>query len=96
MSKKTITVEDVDHIAQLSRIRFNTTEEKKAMVADLGAIVSYFEILSSVDTSKITSFSRPIGVMREDEIRESFKNEDIIKNAPHKNDTAFVVPRVVE
>lgn len=96
MSKKIITIKDVEHIAQLSRINFNSEEEKESMVSDLDSVVSYFEILSKIDTSKVAPFSKPLGNLREDCVQESFRNEDIIKNAPHKNDTAFVVPRVVD
>lgn len=95
MSKKSVSISDVEHVAKLSRIRFNDNE-KESFRKDLQDIVSYFEILSKVDTSKITSFSKPTGTMRDDVVKKSYDNEDIIKNAPEKTDDAFIVPRVVE
>ena len=95
MAKKVVTREDVEHVAVLSRLEF-TDKEKVNFQNDLDDIVSYFEILSSVDTSNVSNVEKPIGILREDEVLKSSTNEEIIRNAPDKSDDAFVVPRVVE
>ena len=41
-------------------------------------------------TSEITN------VMREDETSPSYEREDILKNAPCRNEEYFVVPKTVE
>ena len=95
MAKKVVSKQDVEHVAILSRLEFNENE-KISFQKDLDDIVSYFEILSKVDTSKVENAYKPLGVLREDDVKESSSNEDIIKNAPDKSDDAFIVPRVVD
>ncbi len=93
--KKVVTKQDVEHIAVLSRLEFDDKEKLKFQ-NDLDEIVSYFEVLSSVDTSNVKNVDRPIGKLRDDIVKPSSSNEDIIRNAPEKNDDSFVVPRVVD
>lgn len=95
MAKKLVSIDDVKHIAGLSMLEFNE-EETKMFQKDLDDIVSYFEILSKVDTSKVNSNNKNFGILRDDEVKPSSNNDDIIKNAPEKSDNAFIAPRVVE
>lgn len=95
MSKKTVTSDDIRHIATLSRLEFEESEIESYRQS-LEDMVAYLDILNAVDTTKIKDFSRPIGVLREDKVAPSLSSEEVVKNAAQKTDTSFIVPRVVE
>lgn len=90
-----ITKKEVENVAKLSRLTF-TEEEKLKLEADLNDMLSYMEILNKVDVSGVLDVSRPIGSMREDEVKESISPELLLKNAPKKVGSAFVVPHVLD
>lgn len=95
MGKKIIEISDVEHVASLSRLEFSE-EELKKIQEDLSGVVNYFSLLSDVDTSKVDESEELVGTARADEAKESIAKEDVIRNAPFHNDSAFIVPRVVE
>jgi aspartyl-tRNA(Asn)/glutamyl-tRNA(Gln) amidotransferase subunit C len=89
---------DIKYVAHLARIALTPDEEKK-LAAQLGNILGYVEKLREVDVSKVepTAHAVPlINVTRADEIRESFSNEDALRNAPKQANGLFIVPKIVE
>ena len=95
MGKNTIEISDVKHVARLSRLEFTENELIKIQ-SDLSGVVEHFSSLSTVDTSTVSDIDSEIGIVRADEVLTSFKKEEVIKNAPAHNGSAFIVPRVVE
>lgn len=95
MAKEIIKTNDVLQVATLSRLEFNDMEIEN-LKNDLGEIVEYFGVLSSVQTEGVIDVNKPEGELREDSPRENLSSADVVKNAPHKNHNAFIVPRVVE
>ena len=84
-----ITEEMVDYIALLSRLKPDA-EEKVQMTAELEKIL---------DTDGVEPLSHvfPIrNVMRSDEVSSSFPREELLKNAPSRDDEAFLAPKAVE
>ncbi len=75
-------------------------EEKKSMVDNLSEIVNFVENLSELDLQdKDASFTTLSGgtPFREDEPQENKESVKIIlQNAPKKEDTFFVVPKIIE
>lgn len=95
MVNSNISDEDLDKIIGLSKLNF-TKDEKSEIKKDLSDVIGYFEIISKADTKAVKNIVSNYSETREDEIVESFKTEEIIKNAKNKNENSFVVPRVVE
>ncbi len=92
-----ITKEMVENVASLSRIKLDEDASVK-MQTELGAIIDFMEILSSLDTKDIEPMSHIFSVsnvMREDEIVESFDRKELLQNAPEHNEDTFVVPKTV-
>lgn len=93
-----ITLDDVQKIAWLSRIRLSD-EEKHAMKDNLSAILGWVEKLDQVDTTGIEPLSSmhiPEMVCRTDVCHHTPMAEVITQNAPEKELNMFTVPKVVE
>jgi aspartyl-tRNA(Asn)/glutamyl-tRNA(Gln) amidotransferase subunit C len=85
-------------IAMLSRIGVSD-EQLPALANELSAILGFVEQLSEVDTTDVkplTSAVDSIMRMRADEVNDGGYPDDILKNAPEKDDEYFAVPKVVE
>ncbi|MFN2272007.1 MAG: Asp-tRNA(Asn)/Glu-tRNA(Gln) amidotransferase subunit GatC [Anaerolineae bacterium] len=93
-----LSLEQVEHIAQLARLTLSD-EEKALYQGQLSAILEYFEKLEGLDTEAIspTATVLPLrSVMREDEPKPSSPREDILANAPAAEDGCFEVPAVLD
>lgn len=93
MEETKVTKEDVEHVAKLSRLEFNESESEQIR-KDLDMIVSYCAILNEVEGN--AKVETEAGHPRTDEVKQSLKKSDVIKNAPVHNESSFIVPRVVE
>jgi aspartyl-tRNA(Asn)/glutamyl-tRNA(Gln) amidotransferase subunit C len=93
-----ITIKDVEHVANLARLELSE-EEKNKFTEQLNAILKYVEQLNQLDTEHVepTSHVMPLyNVMREDEARPSWPLEQVLLNAPDEEDGQFKVPAVLE
>lgn len=94
-----ITDEEVKHIARLSRLEFDE-EGRKQMAEHMGAVLDYFKMLDSVDTSAVAPTAHildKVNVLREDvAVCDRPSRETLLQNAPETEDGAYVVPRVLE
>lgn len=90
-----VTVEEVKHIAKLSRLSLSE-KELQSFQKDMNDILGYVEILQKIDTSKTPELVRDFGGMREDKIRPSLSQEKILKNSAKHDGESFVVPKVVD
>jgi len=73
-----VTIQDVEHIAELARLEF-TEEEKGKLTAQLNSILAYMEQLNKLDTSAIEPLSHVIelsNVFREDVMKPGLATED--------------------
>lgn len=95
MEKEIVTISDVEHVMELSRLDF-TEEEKQAVKQNLCDIVNYFGVLSTVNTEGVEAVVKPEGTPREDVVKQSIPKEEVVRNAPFHTSSAFIVPRVVE
>lgn len=95
MEKNIVNLEDVEHVAELSRLEFSG-EELKKIQEDLSSIVDYCSLLSSINVENDDDLDSEPGALREDVVKESLPKSEIVKNAPVHNESAFIVPRVVE
>ena len=93
-----ITEEMVDYIALLSRLKPDE-EDRRRMTEELERIVSYMEVLNTLDTEGVEPLSHvfPLrNVTREDEVAPSLPREELLKSSPIQDDQAFLVPKAVE
>jgi len=93
-----ITIQEVEHVANLARLEFNE-EEKKRLAEQLGEILDYIDQLNELDTAEIepTSHAIPVkNVVRPDAVKPSLTRDDALANAPSNVDGLFEVPKIVE
>ncbi len=89
---------DIEKLARLARLELSE-EEKEVFGRQLGKILEYMEQLNRVDTSGVepTSHTIPVfNVFREDEIRPSFPQEEVLGIAPEEEEGHFRVPRIID
>ena len=92
-----VTVNDVEHVAKLARLQFKDAEKEK-YTHQLNEILEYMEKLNELDTTNVEPLSQVIelsNVFREDKVKPSSLREEMLKNAPEKNDEFFKVPKVI-
>lgn len=93
-----ITKKEVERIAALSRLEFDESE-KEDMRLHLQNILKHFEMLDSVDTSKIEATAHildAVNVLREDAAEPSMDRDKLLSNAPEQDDGCYIVPKVLE
>ena len=93
-----ITIKDVEYVAKLARLLL-TVDEKKKFAGQLNAILEHMDELNKLDTEGVPPTSHAVAmknVFREDEIEKSDTSNDIISNAPEKENRFFKVKKVIE
>jgi aspartyl-tRNA(Asn)/glutamyl-tRNA(Gln) amidotransferase subunit C len=89
---------DIEHVARLARLEL-TQKEKERLRAQLGAILEHAAKVGEVATADVPPTASAIpraNVLRPDERTESLSVEDVLANAPDREDDRFRVPRIVE
>ena len=100
MSKdKKISLEEVEHIAELARIKL-TKEEKIEFSDELSDILGYIEQLQKVDTSGVEPVSQVTGlinVLKEDIVKNCDEDDKkkIVDNFPEEKDGYVKVRQVM-
>jgi aspartyl-tRNA(Asn)/glutamyl-tRNA(Gln) amidotransferase subunit C len=90
-----ISLEQIKHLAHLSRLEFSE-EELKEMQGDMGKILDFVAQIDALDLSGIeplTQMSDSVNVMREDQTKGMIQKEEALKNAPDANSDYFRVPK---
>ncbi|MHA6532947.1 Asp-tRNA(Asn)/Glu-tRNA(Gln) amidotransferase subunit GatC [Paenibacillus sp. BAC0078] len=93
-----ITVKDVQHVAKLARLQLSP-EEEATFTEQMNAILQYAEKLNELDTENVkptTHVLQVSNVMRDDVVKESLSQEEVLLNAPEAEDGHFKVPAVLE
>lgn len=93
-----LTKKDVEHVAKLARLAL-TDQEKDRFAGQLGNILSYIEKLQQLDTSNVAATAHPFftkTVWREDGAERSAVREEILNNAPEREEDFFKVRKVIE
>ncbi len=88
----------VQRIARLARIKV-TQEEAKALETELSGILDWVKQLDEVDTSGVEPMTSVIPMVlkqRPDVVTDGGIADDVVANAPAREDHFFVVPKVVE
>ena len=90
--------EAVRRIARLARIKV-TDAEAKALEAELSGILDWVKQLDEVDTRDVEPMTRVVAMtlkLRADVVTDGNIADDVVANAPAREDHFFVVPKVVE
>lgn len=93
-----ITKDQVERIAHLARLTLSP-REKDCLPKELSRIVDYFEQISELDLADIQPTAHAVDVenvfRRDDEVVRTSIIEEVLENAPEKDDHFFVVPKVL-
>jgi aspartyl-tRNA(Asn)/glutamyl-tRNA(Gln) amidotransferase subunit C len=88
----------VARIARLARIAI-PEDELAPLAGELSHILEWIEQLNEVDTEGVAPMTSVVAMKlawREDRVSDGGRPEDILANAPARQDGYFVVPKVVE
>jgi aspartyl-tRNA(Asn)/glutamyl-tRNA(Gln) amidotransferase subunit C len=89
---------DIEKVARLARLELS--EEEKVTFGDqLEQVLNYMEQLNQLDTTGVepTSHAIPLfNVFKEDEVRPSFSQEEVLAIAPDEENGHFKVPKIIE
>ncbi len=88
----------VTYLETLGRIALSE-EQRAETEKDLQSILDYIDTLNELDTDGVepASHSFPVAnVVREDEVTNTARAEEILQNAPDSREGCFAVPKTVE
>lgn len=88
----------VRRIAHLSRIAVDETEVER-LRGELNAILDFVEELNAVDVTGVEPLTSVLPMKmkkRADVVADGGKADDVLANAPAREDHYFVVPKVIE
>ena len=88
-----VTEQDVQHIAELADVGIDK-DELGTFTSQFNAILDYFDLLDTVKGSTAGEDGL-FNVLREDEIEPSLSQEDVLRNAPAREDGFIKAPRVM-
>ena len=94
----TITKEQVNHIAHLSRLEIQE-DEVDGYIEKLEKVVDLFNELNSVDTENIKPTYHVldlVNVFREDVAQEGMNREEVLKNSKETEAGQVKVPTIIE
>lgn len=95
MSVDTITVRRIAHLARIAV----ADEEVDHLRGELNAMLAFVEQLAEVDVEGVepmTSVTPMRMTERADKVTDGEKPQQVLQNAPSRQDDYFVVPKVVE
>lgn len=93
-----ISEETIDHIAHLSRLRFEGNA-KVAIREDLDKIIGFMGKLSEIPTDDVEPLifmSDEVNVLRDDEPEVTITQAEALKNAPKKDSDYFRIAKVLD
>lgn len=90
--------EQVQYVANLARLKLSDQEIEKLTV-DMAKIIEFADKLSDLNTEGVepTAHILPMNnVFRKDEVKPSYDRDEIIANAPSKENGCYKIVKVVE
>ncbi len=90
--------DEVLHIARLARVAL-TEDEITRMSRQLSDLLAHFQVLQQVDTEGVPPTAQSIdirSVMRDDVVAPSLSPEEVLANAPRRDEDCFRVRAVLE
>ncbi len=93
-----ITKETIEYVAHLARIELKP-KELEILSRQLQDVLDFIDKLNKLDISRVnpTSHILPINnVFRADTLKDSLSSGKALENAPQKDGSFFVVPKIIE
>ena len=93
-----ITKQEIEHLAKLSRLDFSE-QELATFTVEFESVLNQMALINKTDTSGVDLKSTPISAekeLRADTIGVSLEQSDVVSNASHEMEGAFLVPATVE
>ncbi len=93
-----ITRETVLYVARLARLSLSEDEVTR-MQRDLDAVLGYVQKLSELDTTGVPPTTHVLDIatpLRSDEVRDVLPVAEVVRNAPEHDESAMIVPKVLE
>ena len=92
-----ISPEEVNRIAKLARLSFKE-EEKQKLQTELSAILDYVDQLKEIESKVAAEIydDQAVNLMRDDVAEESVDPQEILKQAPSRQDNFVKVKSVLE
>jgi aspartyl-tRNA(Asn)/glutamyl-tRNA(Gln) amidotransferase subunit C len=91
-------VETLQKIAHLSRLEINEKDTDQ-MLRDMSNMLTFVEKLNEVNTdgvAPLTTMSHEINSLRDDVAKVDLTHDEVLSNAPKKDEDYFRVPKVLE
>lgn len=88
----------VERMADIAHMHISK-EETNEITKELSFLLECFDKLNQIDTEGVKATVHPIidkNVFREDVVQESLPIEEVLKNAPDKDNRFFRVPKIIE
>ena len=88
----------VQQVAHLARLKVSDSEVDR-LSRELGAILTYVELLNEVDTDGVEPMAHAVelsNVLRADEPAESLPRDQALANAPKSDGRYFLVPPILD
>ncbi|MEJ8818197.1 Asp-tRNA(Asn)/Glu-tRNA(Gln) amidotransferase subunit GatC [Lacibacter sp. H407] len=88
----------IDKLSLLARLEIKP-DEKDKLRDDLQQMIGFIEKLQELDTTGIEPLmhlTEEINVLRPDEVKGSVSREEALQNAQLKNNSFFMVPKVIK
>ena len=92
-----ITKEQVGHVGWLARIEI-AESESDAYAEKLNSVLDYFGQLDEVDTEGVPPtyhVADVVNVFREDTVKPSMSQEEVLANTEHKQEGNFKAPKIM-
>ena len=90
--------ESLKKIAHLARLEIKP-EEEEALMNSMDSVLSWMEQLDEIDTEGVeplTHIMDEANIWRQDISTNTLSRSEALANAPAKNDTYIIVPKVIE
>jgi aspartyl-tRNA(Asn)/glutamyl-tRNA(Gln) amidotransferase subunit C len=97
MPEQKITLDQVRHVAKLSRLALDESRLEKFAV-QLGSILEYVAKISEVDVTGVEPMAQALptyNVFRDDVVEPSLPLEKVLENAPDSDGPFFKVPKII-
>lgn len=88
----------ITYLAKLSKLEIDEAD-KERLVSEMSAIVDLMDTMNDVafdESEDLKGEGVSLNNLREDQSKDSFDREKILKNASHQKDGFFVVPKIME
>lgn len=90
--------EEVQHIAQLARLKL-TAEEEADLVEHFDKVLMYIEKLEELNTDEVEPMVHAVEVptlLRDDRVTNQANTNALLQNAPDRQADFFKVPKIIE